>query len=114
MNRRQFFMTAPGLALAPARSYAAEFADDMPLRVGLIGCGWYGKSDLPAEPDHTDRDCLAVRCRWTGPGNGGAMVGAEAAFEKRPRLYKDYRELLKAGASTWLRSRLQTTGMRCR
>src|SRR5271157_1286620 len=43
MNRRQFLYTsAAGLAL----SATAAYADDKPRRVGLIGPGWYGKTDL--------------------------------------------------------------------
>ena len=46
MNRRNFLRTtAAGLALSSLRSFAADFAD-MKKRVGLIGCGWYGKTDL--------------------------------------------------------------------
>ncbi len=33
------------MALSALGSYAAQFADQKK-RVGLIGCGWYGKSDL--------------------------------------------------------------------
>jgi 3-oxoacyl-(acyl-carrier-protein) synthase len=46
MNRRKFLqVSAAGLALSALGSYAAEFADQKK-RVGLIGCGWYGKCDL--------------------------------------------------------------------
>src|SRR5689334_14100154 len=42
MNRRQFLSAgAAGLGLA-----GLDFAQSKPLRVGLIGCGWYGKTDL--------------------------------------------------------------------
>ena len=42
MDRRHFLQAgAAGLALS-----SATFADDKPKRVGLIGCGWYGKCDL--------------------------------------------------------------------
>src|SRR6187399_379691 len=46
MNRRDFFAasSAAGLALSQFDAFAA-FADK-PLRVGLIGTGWYGKCDL--------------------------------------------------------------------
>ncbi len=46
MNRRQFILTsATGLGgLVAAR--AEQAADQKKLRVGLIGCGWYGKVDL--------------------------------------------------------------------
>ena len=43
MNRRKFLRVgAAGLALSAFGSYAADFADQKK-RVGLIGCGWYGK-----------------------------------------------------------------------
>ena len=53
MKRRDFIQTSTGLALtsafitkrASAYSYQEEFRNKKP-RVGLIGTGWYGKSDL--------------------------------------------------------------------
>jgi hypothetical protein len=43
MNRREFLYTsAAGLALSATAAYAA----DRPRRIGIIGCGWYGKTDL--------------------------------------------------------------------
>ena len=46
MNRREFLhTTAFGLAAA-ALAPAQEYDRDKRRRVGLIGCGWYGKSDL--------------------------------------------------------------------
>ena len=46
MNRRQFLQrSAAALAFAALPSYAADLADTKK-RVGLIGCGWYGKIDL--------------------------------------------------------------------
>jgi hypothetical protein len=48
MQRRDFLHTGIGLAavgaLGPESATAAEPAK--PLRVGLVGCGWYGKTDL--------------------------------------------------------------------
>lgn len=48
MKRRDFLKTGAGFAASLAalqvRAYAAE--DEKPLRVGLIGTGWYGKTDL--------------------------------------------------------------------
>ena len=43
MNRRTFLKGSAGLALAP---YAQAALDGKRRRVGLIGCGWYGKIDL--------------------------------------------------------------------
>jgi ornithine cyclodeaminase/alanine dehydrogenase-like protein (mu-crystallin family) len=41
MNRRDFIYTGAGLALA-----GQSFAQQRKRRVGMIGCGWYGKTDL--------------------------------------------------------------------
>ena len=46
MNRRHFLKTAAaGFALCSLPAFAADFGDPKK-RVGLIGCGWYGKVDL--------------------------------------------------------------------
>ena len=46
MQRRQFLQnSAAALALSAALPYAA-YGDQKKRRVGLIGSGWYGKSDL--------------------------------------------------------------------
>ena len=45
MNRRQF-LSAGAAGIFSASNYAAPFADMKPKRVGMIGSGWYGKSDL--------------------------------------------------------------------
>src|ERR1041385_7079283 len=48
MTRRNFLKTSGAGAFALATANTSLFAaqDDKPLRVGLIGCGWYGKTDL--------------------------------------------------------------------
>ena len=48
MNRRDFFHAgAAGLALtAASEGAAAAWQNPKQPRVGLIGCGWYGKCDL--------------------------------------------------------------------
>src|SRR5829696_2878175 len=48
MFRREFLKAgAAGAAtLAALQSRAFAEAGDKPLRVALIGCGWYGKTDL--------------------------------------------------------------------
>jgi predicted dehydrogenase len=90
-------MTAAGIALTGLRpfSYAAEFAD-LNKRVGLIGCGWYGKCDLfrliqvaPVEVVSlcdVDQHMLA---------NAADMVSQRQASKKKPRTYGDYRQMLK-------------------
>jgi predicted dehydrogenase len=97
MNRRQFLQTsAAGLTLAAGHGYAAEFADRAPQRVGLIGCGWYGKTDLlrlvqvaPVEVVSlcdVDRKMLA---------DAAELVASRQVSKRKPRTYGDYREMLK-------------------
>jgi len=96
MNRRKFLQVgAAGLALSGiGRNYAAEFTDTKK-RVGLIGCGWYGKCDLlrliqvaPVEVISlcdVDKQMLA---------NAAEVVASRQASKKKPRTYADYREML--------------------
>ena len=97
MDRRRFLCaSAAGVTLSTARGYAEQLADSKPLRVGLIGCGWYGKSDLfrlvqvaPVEIVSlcdVDKSMLA-EC--------AEMAAQRQASKKRPRTYTDYREMLK-------------------
>jgi hypothetical protein len=47
INRRRFLQTsAASLAVSTLGSFGAELVNQKPKRVGLIGCGWYGKNDL--------------------------------------------------------------------
>src|SRR6476620_3133442 len=96
MNRRHFLQTsAAALAASALRSHAVDFADQKK-RVGLIGCGWYGKCDLfrliqvaPVEVVSlcdVDRKMLA---------EAADLVSTRQASKKKPRTYGDYRELLK-------------------
>jgi len=97
MNRRKFLeVSAAGVALSAIGNYAAEFADQKPKRVGLIGTGWYGKADLlrliqvaPVEVVSlcdVDKHMLA---------DAAEMVASRQASKKKPRTYGDYREMLK-------------------
>ena len=95
MNRRQFVYTsAAGLAwLASAR--AEQSGDQKKSRVGLIGCGWYGKTDLfrliqvsPVEVVSlcdVDSQMLA---------EAAEMTAQRQASHTRPRTYGDYRKML--------------------
>ena len=105
MRRRDFLKTtaatAAGIgALGPSflfgRSpYLPQFAD-MRKRVGLIGSGWYGKADLlrliqvaPVEVvSLCDVDSVMV-------SEAADLVATRQVSKKRPRTYKDYREMLK-------------------
>ena len=96
MDRRQFIQaTAAGLTMSVANNYAAEVAAAARKRVGLIGCGWYGKCDLlrllqvaPVEVVSlcdVDRNMLA---------DAAEQVAGRQESKQKPRTYSDYRELL--------------------
>jgi predicted dehydrogenase len=98
MNRRKFLqLSAASLAMAAIpSSFAAEYVTDKKYRVGLIGCGWYGKSDLlrliqvaPVEVVSlcdVDKRMLA---------EAADIVAGRQLSKKKPRTYSDYREMLK-------------------
>src|SRR5438105_2836704 len=97
MNRRKFLQAgAAGLVLSSARNYAAEFADPKPARVGLIGCGWYGKCDLLRLIQVAPVDVVSlcdVDSRMLA--EAADLVAQRQQSHKKPRLFADYREMLK-------------------
>ncbi len=97
MNRREFVAGAAGLPLTASGKFPESFGlQDKPLRVGLIGCGWYGKCDLfrliqvaPVEVVSlcdVDKRMLA---------EAADMVAQRQASHKKPRTYGDFRQMLK-------------------
>lgn len=95
MNRRQFLRSSAALfAASSLPSFAVDFADQKK-RVGLIGCGWYGKTDLfrliqvaPVEVVSlcdVDKQMLA---------DAADMVAGRQVSKKKPRTYGDYRKML--------------------
>ncbi len=97
MHRRDFIKkTSAAFALAGVPRYVEQLGE-MRKRVGLIGSGWYGKSDLlrlvqVAPVDvvslcDVDRQMLA---------NAAALVATRQVSKKAPRTYTDYREMLRA------------------
>ncbi len=96
MNRRQFLQTSTAsLALSAAAGYAAELADRKP-RVGLIGCGWYGKCDLfrliQVAPVNVVSLCDVDKKQLA---QAAELVAERQASKKKPRTFGDYREMLK-------------------
>jgi predicted dehydrogenase len=96
LSRRRFLWTsAAALAWSRLPGYAAELADAKK-RVGLIGCGWYGKCDLirliqiaPVEVVSlcdVDKRMLAAAAE---------QIAARQASRKTPRTYSDYRQMLR-------------------
>jgi predicted dehydrogenase len=94
MNRRTFLKaTAAGIALGATDSYAFEL--DKPRRVGLIGCGWYGKIDLfrliQVAPVEVVSLCDVDK---TMLANAADMAAARQRSKKTPRTFSDYRKML--------------------
>ncbi len=97
MDRRQFLQAgSAGLALSALGSFNPLFAAAKPKRTALIGCGWYGKSAMfrmlqvaPVEVValcDVDKNMVA---------EAAEMVAARQVSKKKPRIYGDYRQLLK-------------------
>src|SRR5687768_14466661 len=97
MNRRDFLKTsAAGLAASTLGGYVAHAADRKPYRVGLIGTGWYGKSDLfrliQVAPVEVVSLCDVDKKLLSGAAD---MVAQRQKSKKKPQTFGDYREMLK-------------------
>jgi len=101
MDRREFLKAglgagALGLTGASWREAAAMVADGPAKRVGLIGCGWYGKCDLlrliQVAPVEVVSLCDVDRSMLAGAAE---IVAQRQKSGKSPRTYGDYREMLK-------------------
>lgn len=99
MNRRSFVkLSTASLALSASRGWTksqAPIHKDQIKRVALIGCGWYGKSDLfrliqiaPVEV------CALCDVDSQMLDEAARMVSVRQKSKKRPRIYRDYRKLL--------------------
>jgi predicted dehydrogenase len=96
MNRRHFLKSigvgAAALTIPKTNLFAEE---DKPLRVALIGCGWYGKTDLfhllqvaPVEVvGLCDVDRMAAAA-------AGELVAQRQSSKRKPEIFGDYRKLL--------------------
>ncbi len=100
MQRRNFLKQAGlGAALLSSANAFGDFAkpnaSQKTYRVGLIGCGWYGKMDLfrllqvqPCEVvSICDVDDEALE-------EASRMIAERQASGQRPKAYKDYREMI--------------------
>jgi predicted dehydrogenase len=98
MNRRQFLkQSSTALVALSAASYVpTTFAADKVKRVGLIGAGWYGKSDLWRLAQVTPIEIVSL-CDPDKHMLAEAVeiAGRRTKSAKPPRTYNDYREMLK-------------------
>ena len=97
MYRREFLKkSAAAVAVSGFPRYAEQVIGGKPKRVGMIGSGWYGKSDLlrlvqvaPVEVVSlcdVDKQMVA---------DAAELVATRQLSKKKPRTYADYREMLK-------------------
>jgi hypothetical protein len=97
IHRRRFLeVSSASLALSTLGAYGLELVHQKPCRVGLIGAGWYGKSDLfrliqvaPVEVVSVcdvDEKMLA---------EAAEMISQRQKSGRSRALYGDYREMLK-------------------
>src|SRR5688572_16507448 len=100
INRRRFMQTAAAstaLAAIPSLGAAAlEIANGKTRRVGLIGAGWYGPSDLWRLIQVAPVDVVAI----CDPDKNMLESAVKIASERqkshaKPPTYNDYREMLK-------------------
>src|SRR5260370_13613941 len=93
MTRRDLLKA--GLALGAASS-AVAFADDKVRRVGIIGPGWYGKSDLLRMVQVSPIEVVSM-CDVDSKmlSDAADLVATRQVSKKKPRLFSDYREMLR-------------------
>jgi predicted dehydrogenase len=94
MNRRSFLATSAAASATPL-VFAGQPAEKK-LRVGLIGCGWYGKCDLwrllQVAPNAEIVSLCDVDSKMLA--DAADMAGQKQASKKKPRTYADYRKML--------------------
>ncbi|MBL9135691.1 MAG: Gfo/Idh/MocA family oxidoreductase [Verrucomicrobiales bacterium] len=98
MTRRDFLKASSrALALAGAATYLpTTFAATKPKRIGLIGCGWYGKSSLLRALQVGSFDVVSLcDVDQVMLKEAADIVTTRLKTDKRPRLYGDFREMLK-------------------
>lgn len=97
INRRHFMKGATAsLALAALGAQGMDIINPQkPLRVGLIGTGWYGKSDLFRLIQVVPVEVIALCDVDKNMLNAAAtLVSQRQKSGKKPKLYGDYRKLL--------------------
>ena len=93
LNRRQFFGTAVAGAAAMSGVLRAADSQAALLKLGLIGCGWYGMVDVEAAFKAGGVEVVAL-CDVDSDHLSQSADKVEKRQGKRPITFKDYRELL--------------------
>ena len=98
IKRRNFIKAASAsLLLTSISSYGFEFFEnEKPKKVGLIGTGWYGTSDLMRLIQVANVEVVSLCDVDTNFLNETAiLVSKRQKNGKKPKLFSDYREMLK-------------------
>ncbi len=98
MDRRDFLQAGIGTATTLAALRAGAFAAEREsaLRVALIGCGWYGKTDLFHLIQVAPVDVVGLcDVDKQAAEQAAELVAGRQPSGKQPPVYGDYRELLK-------------------
>lgn len=99
MDRRTFLTTAAAvttIASLPRMTFAQDLQDIKPKRVGLIGCGWYGKCDLLRLIQVAPVEVVSICDVDTQMRQDAAeIVASRQKSGKQPRQFGDFREMLK-------------------
>ncbi len=94
VNRRRFLQTSAA-ATAVASLAPTTFAAEKPLRIGLIGCGWYGKSSLLRALQVAPVEVVSLCDVDSAMLNEAAdLIASRQKSGKRPRLYSDFRKMI--------------------
>src|SRR5579864_2417876 len=96
MNRRDFLKVgAAGLATSMVGGYVAGAQEQKTYRAGLIGCGWYGKSDLcrliQVAPVEVVSLCDPDQHMLEGAAD---RISRRQKSRKKPRLFGNYKKML--------------------
>lgn len=97
VSRRRFLQTvSASAALSALGADALDIINGKPKRVGLIGAGWYGKSDLWRLIQVAPVEVVSI-CDVDKQMLAGAVeiASQRQKSKKQPRTYTDYREMLK-------------------
>jgi predicted dehydrogenase len=96
MNRRSFLhrsaLATAALNVLPSRGFSAQ-ADDK-LKLGLIGCGWYGMVDVEAAFKVGGVEVVAL-CDVDSVHLDQSAAKVERLQGRRPKTYKQYEDLLQ-------------------
>ena len=97
INRRNFLKgTTAAMVLSSFGAYGIDLMhSEKPIRVGLIGTGWYGKSDLFRLIQVANVEVISL-CDVDQHmlAEAAELVSQRQKSGKKPRLYSDYRKML--------------------